>query len=222
MPPVGGKGKGKASREHRRSRSRNTTPSSIAASIIHPTGDTETSYLEIPINVLRVASSSYDDILERHGNTASIPDARLLDSIEIELKKLGDLAELRGQACDRGMRELSKRRKERVEEERQRERELEERNEKLRREAAARIEEDDEERKKKSNKVKKRKHGEERPLAQGAHGVVRQDGDRGTVIHSLIFTRADIPIPPSSTSFMPYKLVGDDAAATLACGKKLL
>ncbi|KZF22047.1 hypothetical protein L228DRAFT_247660 [Xylona heveae TC161] len=179
MPPTGGKGKGKG-RDARRSRSRNTTPSSIGGSgAFSSPNAANTAILDIALSNLMVPTNiSYDDILERHGNNGGIPDSKNLEILSADLKMLAQLAETRGQACDRGMRELSKRRKERLEEEREKERADEERREKMRREASAYGE--DEDGGKKANKLKRKKDQvkprEERPLTHGAHGVARQDG----------------------------------------------
>lgn len=185
MAPVGNKSKSK-SREHRQSRSRNTTPSSMGAST--GTGQTTmnlTSFLEMPLSQLMVPTNlTYDDILERHGLTSAIPDAKSLDSLATDLQTLARLADNRGQACDRGI-ELSKKKKERLEQEREKEREeraLEERHEQLRKEAAVKAEDAASKERKAGPKVKKGKDGsnnssrESRPLNFGAHGLARQDG----------------------------------------------
>ncbi|MCJ1229817.1 Transcriptional regulator [Toensbergia leucococca] len=178
MPPLGGKGKSKG-REGRQSRSRNTTPSSIV-SLSASIGPSTTAYLDIPIGHLMVPTNiNYDDILERHGGGGGIPDPKHLETMANDLKTLSQLAETRGQACDGGMRELAKRRKEKVEEEREREQATREAGEK---ESIKRAAEDDDDTKgRKKNKVKKPVReritaAEERPLTHGAHGLARQDG----------------------------------------------
>ena len=183
MAPVGLKGKSKG-REHRRSGSRNTTPSSVSVSTVAgPNAAATTAFLEMPLLQLLVSTDiTYDDILERHGATSGIPDPKHLDSLAADLRALAQLAETRGQVCDRGMRELSKKRKERLEYDREKEREdreLEERQEQLKREAAAKAEE----RAAKERKAAKAKKGkdsnrvrDERPPTHGAHGLARQDG----------------------------------------------
>ena len=123
---------------------------------------------------------NYDDLLERHGSSTGIPDTKHLETLAADLRQLAQLAELRGQVCDRGMRDLSHRRKERLSEEREKEREnrdAEERKERFRRETVAQDAEDE---RVKNGKLKRRKERstarEARPLAHGAHGVARQDG----------------------------------------------
>ena len=132
----------------------------------------------VPTNI------SYDDILERHGGAGGIPDPSHLTIMAKDLKQLSELASARNDTCNAGMRALSERRKEALEDERLREqeartREAEEREtpKTLKKEAE---EEDDEIRGRKGGKLKKRKEqsvaSEERPLAHGAHGLARQDG----------------------------------------------
>lgn len=181
MPPVAGKSKTKGGRESRRSRSRNTTPSSVGASASSTFGGGSTAFLDMPLSQLMVPTNlNYDDILERHGSSMGIPDTKHLDTLAADLRALAQLAELRGQVCDKGMRDLSHRRKERLEEEREKEREnrdAEDRKERIRRETVAQDAEDE---RAKNGKLKKRKdrssNRESRPLAHGAHGVARQDG----------------------------------------------
>ena len=132
------------------------------------------------------------------GAVVGIPDPKHLESLVADLKTLSQLAEVRGQACDAAMRELSQRRKELVEEQREKEkadREAEEIREKMKKEAE---EDDDEIRGRKAGKLKKRKDRssvrEERPPAHGAHGLAGQDGldvpMEGTFIMSInVYTK---------------------------------
>ena len=183
MPTLANKGKnkGRDGREARRSRSRNTTPSSVLSGPLASPSSTTTAYLGIDVSKLVVPSHvSYADLLERHGGGGGIPDVDNLKKLADELTKLGNLAATRGQACDMAMRELSQRRKELLEEQQEKEkaeREAEEVREKMRREAD---DDDDDIRGRKAVKIKKRKERssvrEERPPAHGSHGVARQDG----------------------------------------------
>ena len=129
----------------------------------------------VPTNI------SYDSVLDRHGGGGNIPDPTHLDTISRDLKMLAQLATARGDANTKGMRDLSDRRKQILEEEREREREqariqAEEERKNLKREA----EDDEVERESKAGKQKKKKEQsvprEERPLNHGAHGLARQDG----------------------------------------------
>ncbi|MCJ1405791.1 Transcriptional regulator [Xylographa trunciseda] len=176
MPPLGGKGK--KGKEGRQSRSRNTTPSSVAsasASVV----SAHTAYLDIAISHFNIPSNVlYDDILERHGGSGGIPDPQYLETLANELKALSQLAEARQNACDGGMRKLSDRRKERIEEERELDQANREAEERANLKRAA--EEEELDRGRKGGKLKRRKERstvrEERPLTHGAHGVARQDG----------------------------------------------
>jgi transcriptional adapter 3 len=185
MPPVGGKGKGKGSRDHRRSLSRNTTPSSIGASVVQVSTETPTltAYLDMPLTDIGISNDvTYDEIVERVGNSSGIPDSKNLENLAADLQILSKNAATRTIAYNKGMRELAVRRKHKIEDDTEKERqdrEQEQKNEKQRREALAE-EEDDEVRGRKINKMKKKKDvskvREERPLTHGAHGVARQDG----------------------------------------------
>ena len=177
MPAIGNKGKSKP-KDNRQSRSRNTTPSSVVSA---PTSAVagSTAYLEIPIGSLAVPTNIlYDDILERHGGNGGIPDPRNLESLANDLRTLSQLAAERERVCDGGMRELSGRRKLRIEEERVLEQANREAEEKASLKRAA--EDDELERSSKLAKMKRKKDQgkpkEERPLTHGAHGLARQDG----------------------------------------------
>ncbi|KAL4806875.1 histone acetyltransferases subunit 3-domain-containing protein [Aspergillus unguis] len=165
--PSANKGKGKG-RDARPSRSRNTTPNSSFSAAPFSYLENDASKLIIPTTV------QYADILERMGGAGPIPDSKSLESLIEHLKSLSQSAEARGDACNAGIRELSQKRKEVVDEsesyeggERKMKREVED--------------EEDDSKAGKSAKVKKRKERgssskEERPLTHGAHELGRQDG----------------------------------------------
>ncbi|KAF7597037.1 Transcriptional regulator [Aspergillus hancockii] len=168
--PSANKGKGKG-REARPSRSRNTTPnSSFSAQTTAPVS----SYLDNDVSKLLVpATAQYGEILDRMGGVGQIPDSKSLETLMEHLKTLSQLAEARSDACNAGIRELSQKRKEVVEEP-----EHDGDRPKMKREA-----DDEEEDSKalKGGKLKKRKERgsssrEDRPLAHGAHELSRQDG----------------------------------------------
>ena len=143
---------------------------------------TNTAFLDIPISNLAVPTNvKYEDILERHGGNGGIPDPKHLETIADSLKMLAKLAQSRTEYNDLGMRALSAKRKEVLEQEREREQEAREheRKETARREA----EEEEEARERKSGKAKKKERSrvreekpQDRPLNHGAHGLARQDG----------------------------------------------
>lgn len=170
--PGANKGKGKG-REPRPSRSRNTTPNSTLSA-----GATSAaSYLDVDVSKLLVPGTvQYGEILDRMSGVGPIPDSKSLESLMEHLKTLSQLAEARVDACDAGIRELSQKRKEVVEDQETYERETA---------SKAKRDADDEEeepiRASKGGKLKKRRERggstkEERPLAHGAHEVARQDG----------------------------------------------
>lgn len=220
MPPHGGKGKNKV-KESRQSRSRNTTPGSVGAAAVSTgvgAAAGNTAYLEIQIVKLTIpASVSYDEILEKHRGSGGIPDPKHLEVLASNLNTLSQLAQERGQACDGGMRELSKRRKERLEEEREKEQATREAEE---RESLKRVAEDEEDaRGRKGTKVKKRKERssirEERPLTHGAHGLTRQDGGDNAM------TGTFLKMPLLSISFVS-SLLPMSALISLFCSALLL
>ena len=168
--PSASKGKGKG-REARPSRSRNTTPNS---SFSAPTAAPVSSYLDNDVSKLLVpVTAQYGEILDRMGGAGPIPDSKSLETLMEHLKTLSQLAEARSDACDAGIRELSQKRKEVVEEP-----EHDGDRPKMKREAD---DEEEESKAPKGGKLKKRKERgsssrEDRPLAHGAHELSRQDG----------------------------------------------
>ncbi|GAB1204057.1 hypothetical protein APSETT445_002706 [Aspergillus pseudonomiae] len=168
--PSASKGKGKG-REARPSRSRNTTPNS---SFSAPTTAPVSSYLDNDVSKLLVpVTAQYGEILDRMGGVGPIPDSKSLETLMEHLKTLSQLAETRSDACDAGIRELSQKRKEVVEES-----EHDGDRPKMKREAD---DEEEESKAPKGGKLKKRKERgsssrEDRPLAHGAHELSRQDG----------------------------------------------
>lgn len=178
MPPALVKSKPKG-REGRQSLSRNSTPSS---SISAPFAPSHTAFLDIPIGNLMVPTNiTYDDILERHGGGGGIPDPCHLTIMAKDLKQLGDLASARSDTCNVGMRMLSEKRKEALEEERHTEQEVARLREAEQRETLKRAAEDEGDiRGRKELKAKKKRERsrvrDERPLNHGARGLARQDG----------------------------------------------
>ena len=192
-----------------------------------------TAFLETPLaHLLLPTQMPYDEILDRFGGGSGIPDAKNIDALATDMRRFAQLAENRGRVCDKGMRELSKRRKEVVEQQREREwqdREFEERQEKLRREAAAKAEEGAAKDRKMTKARKIAVPREERPLTHGAHGLARQDGLPTTRKEVGPFPEAGKPsaepevaeqeVKPeagsvSSSSFSPQSLLPAPAAAT--------
>lgn len=158
------------SREIRHPRSRNTTPSSDLSADPTFAAGPRPRYIENDVSKLIPPSSGqYSEILDKTGGIGPIPDSKSLEALVDQLRSLSRLAENRGDACNVGIRELSQRRKEVVEEPVERTR--------IKREA-----EDDTEpsRASKGGNLKKRRDrgpaAEERPLSHGSHELARQDG----------------------------------------------
>ncbi|KAA8648508.1 hypothetical protein EYZ11_010129 [Aspergillus tanneri] len=165
--PSANKGKGKG-RDVRPPRSRNTTPSS------GPTAPVS-SYLENDVSKLLIPPTvHYSEILDRMGGVGPIPDSKSLESLMEHLKTLSQLAEARGDACNAGIRELSQKRKEMMDDVES----FDGDRSNMKREAD---EEEEDSKAFKGGKLKKRKERgcsskEHRPLAHGAHELSRQDG----------------------------------------------
>ena len=218
--PSANKGKSKG-RDARQSRSRNTTPSSSLSagptSVPPPSSylENDPSRLLVPMNV------QYSEMLDRMG-AGPVPDIKSLESLMDHLKSLSQLAESRGDACNAGMRELSQKRKEIVEDQEQFDLDVSERL-KVKREA-----DNDEEsgRASKGGKVKKRKERdtkEDRPLALGAHDMTRQDGAEtkveGGKLRSFTLLRNTSVLPCFRRSRKPIvnsKLLTPETAASPA------
>lgn len=131
-----------------------------------PSTETESKYLEL--TMIPFPQTNYEEIVDPQIGS-SIPDSKAIDAIIDSLNQLLDVAEARGQVCDRGMRLLSLQRKEQVETER---REQEHRDKEAADKAA--------ERSRQASKMKKKKDAsktrEDRPLTHGAHVLAPQDG----------------------------------------------
>jgi transcriptional adapter 3 len=159
-------------RAQRRSRSRNASPlstSSVSATVEASHGP----YLQTPLSSATILSNTpVHDFFEGSSSSSNPPSASTLRNVLESVKsQLLNTIKPREETCDRLMRELSSKKKERLERVRQRERDQQEIAE---REA--------EERKVKPKPVtvtvtpSKREREDEQPLAIGAHRIARQDG----------------------------------------------
>ncbi|KAF1813732.1 hypothetical protein P152DRAFT_457094 [Eremomyces bilateralis CBS 781.70] len=158
MAPTSSKTRGKP--HPRSSASRNTTPASASAVSVSIDLPPSSSYFQTNL-APSSAPATVEDILDDGGAGQAPPSAAAIHSMQDEVKsKVVSILNARGETCERLIRELSKKRKERIERNREKER--------LEREA--------EERKRKQKQTKKREKDDERPPAVGAHGVTRQDG----------------------------------------------
>ncbi|KAJ5275024.1 hypothetical protein N7505_003569 [Penicillium chrysogenum] len=209
--PSAYKGKGKG-RDARQSRSRNTTPSSASAPAVASLPIQ--SYLENDVTKhIDLASVQYSDVLDLV-SAQNIPDSKTLETLVEHLKGLSDMADMRGEVCNAGMREMSQKRKE--VEDQELDREVRDRS-KLKRET----EEDDDIHK--GGKLKRRKERsgkEERPLNHGAHDIARQDGAE-TKVEGAASPASKISknaISDESSSLSPPSMMSPNGTTTAGDG----
>ncbi|KAJ5308783.1 hypothetical protein PENANT_c013G03516 [Penicillium antarcticum] len=211
--PSAYKSKGKG-RDARQSRSRNTTPSSASAPTIP--GPPLQNYLENDVTkLIDLANGQYSNVLDLLA-AQNIPDSKTLEALVEHLKSLSDMADARGEVCNAGMREMSQKRKE-VMEDQELDREVRDRA-RLKRETE---EEDDIH---KGGKLKKRKERasakEERPLTHGAHQIGRQDGAE-TKIEGAASPASKISkraASDDSSSLSPPSMMSPNGATTAGDG----
>ncbi|KAJ5964191.1 Histone acetyltransferases subunit 3 [Penicillium vulpinum] len=210
--PSAYKGKGKG-RDARQSHSRNTTPSSASAPTI-PSLPIQ-SYLENDVTKhIDLASVQYSDVLDLV-SAQNIPDSKTLETLVEHLKGLSDMADVRGEVCNAGMREMSQKRRE--VEDQELDREVLNRS-KLKRETE---EDDDIHRGGKLKKRKERPSGkEERPLNHGAHEVARQDGAETKVegAASPASKNSKNAISDESSSLSPPSMMSPNGTTTAGEG----
>lgn len=129
MPPLGSASKGKGkTKDARRSRSRNTTPSSVISAGTGPvtTGPTTTPLLDLDLNRLLVSSkpnyAEATDYLDSHGVKA---EPKLLHDIIEQLKHLSESAEKRIESCEKAIRLIHEQKKDLESDQQDRERQAE-------------------------------------------------------------------------------------------------
>lgn len=105
MPPLSSATKGKnKNRDGRRSRSRNTTPSSVISGTA-PSHPAHTAYLELETAKLLVGHQPhYTEILDQLETKPSNLDPKRLQDIIEQLKVLSESAEKRVESCERAVR----------------------------------------------------------------------------------------------------------------------
>ncbi|KAI5209412.1 hypothetical protein E4T39_00839 [Aureobasidium subglaciale] len=142
----------------KRSRSRATSPTSTATNTASVGASTTTPYLHTSLQVLS-PNLSIDTLMDKHAtNSLNPPSASSLHALHDSINSHVLLnVRSRSDACDRSMRELSRKRKIRADQEVDRERQEEEAEQRKR----ARV---------------SKKNDSHRPPAVGAHGLARQDG----------------------------------------------
>ena len=108
MPPLSAAAKSKnKTRESRRSRSRNTTPSSVISAGTAPAVPTVTAYLELDTSKLYIPNHpQYSDALEKLESRHGALDPKQLQEIIDQLKQLSDSADKRAESCENAIRRL--------------------------------------------------------------------------------------------------------------------
>ena len=108
MPPLPGANKGKnKTRDGRRSRSRNTTPSSVISAGTAPPVPSHTPHLGLDTSKLLVLPKhDYADILDDLEAKPSHIEPKKLQNIIEQLKKLSDHAEERVESCETAIRKI--------------------------------------------------------------------------------------------------------------------
>ena len=108
MPPLSSAAKSKNKiRESRRSRSRNTTPSSVLSAGTSSALPSVTPYLELDISRLLISDHpQYSDALEKLESRHGVLEPKQLSLIIDQLKYLGDSAEKRAESCENAIRRL--------------------------------------------------------------------------------------------------------------------
>ena len=127
MPPLPGAKKGKhSSRDSRRSRSRNTTPSSVISAGTAPPPPSITPFLELDTSRLLILQQpQYADILDTLEAKPSYIEPKKLQEIIEQLKTLSDHAEKRVESCERAIRLIHEQMRDVESEHKERERQAE-------------------------------------------------------------------------------------------------
>ena len=127
MPQLGSASKSKGkTREGRRSRSRNTTPSSVLSAGATQAGSTTTPLLELELNKLLVSPKpNYGEIIEYLESHGTKFEPKSINDIIDQLKHLSDAAEKRAESCEKAIRVIHEQKKELESDQHDRERQAE-------------------------------------------------------------------------------------------------
>ncbi|KAI5274616.1 hypothetical protein E4T47_02388 [Aureobasidium subglaciale] len=189
----------------KRSRSRATSPTSTTTKTASVGASTTTPYLHTSLQVLS-PNLSIDTLMDKHAtNSLNPPSASSLHALHDSINSHVLLnVRSRSDACDRSMRELSRKRKIRADQEVDRERQEEEAEQRKR----ARV---------------SKKNDSHRPPAVGAHGLARQDGqpspppESPSAAKSLPEQNSSSPAlsdaehqPPPAPAIAHYETFGND------------
>ncbi|EXJ85667.1 transcriptional adapter 3 [Capronia coronata CBS 617.96] len=196
MPPLGSAGKGKGkTRDTRRSRSRNTTPSSVLSAGTVSAGPTTTPLLELETSKLLVSPKpNYTEIIDYLDTHGTKLEPKSLHDIIDQLKHLSESAEKRAESCEKAIRLIHEQKKELESDQQHREQEAEQA-----RRAKARK---DEAQSQKNLKAKKRK---ERPETFDSVEIKREDEPTKVKVSRATGTPGpvDSPSPSKKTKLSP-------------------
>ncbi|KIW28414.1 uncharacterized protein PV07_08081 [Cladophialophora immunda] len=192
MPPLPGASK-KKNRDGRRSRSRNTTPSSVISAGTAPPGPTTTPLLELEASKLLVSSKpNYAEIIDHLDTHGAKLEPKSLHDIIDQLKHLSESAEKRAESCEKAIRLIHEQKKNVETDQQDRDRQAEQ----LRR-AKARKEEAHSQ---KNPKAKKRK---DRPETVDNVEIKKEDEPSKTKMTRATPGPLDTPSPSKKTKLSP-------------------
>ncbi|KIY02716.1 uncharacterized protein Z520_01181 [Fonsecaea multimorphosa CBS 102226] len=192
MPPLPGASK-KKNRDGRRSRSRNTTPSSVLSAGTAPPGPTTTPLLELEVSKLLVPSKpNYAEIIDHLDNHGSKLEPKSLHEIIDQLKHLSESAEKRAESCEKAIRLIHEQKKNVETDQQDRDRQAEQA-----RRAKARKEESHSQ---KNPKAKKRK---DRPETVDNVEIKKEDEPTKTKLSRATPGPLDSPSPSKKTKLSP-------------------
>ncbi|KIW87436.1 uncharacterized protein Z519_12072 [Cladophialophora bantiana CBS 173.52] len=192
MPPLPGASK-KKNRDGRRSRSRNTTPSSVLSAGTAPPGPTSTPLLELEVSKLLVSPKpSYSEIIDHLDTHGSKLEPKSLHDIIDQLKHLSESAEKRAESCEKAIRLIHDQKKNAEADQQDRDRQAEQA-----RRAKARKEEAHSQ---KNPKAKKRK---DRPETFDNVEIKKEDEPSKTKLSRATPGPSDSPSPSKKTKLSP-------------------
>jgi len=126
MPPLPSATKGRGKKvDARRSRSRNTTPSSVISASTAPSGGSVPVVEIETAKVPAISQPQYSDILERLESRPSTLEPRHLHDIIDELRTLSEAAEKKAESCENAIRVIHDQLKDLESEHRERDRQVE-------------------------------------------------------------------------------------------------
>ncbi|KIW74891.1 hypothetical protein Z517_11661 [Fonsecaea pedrosoi CBS 271.37] len=192
MPPLPSASK-KKNRDGRRSRSRNTTPSSVISAGTAPPAPTTTPLLELEVSKLLVSSKpNYAEIIDHLDTHGSKLEPKSLHDIIDQLKHLSESAEKRAESCEKAIRLIHEQKKNVETDQQDRDRQAEQA-----RRAKARKEDGQSQ---KNPKAKKRK---DRPETVDNVEIKKEEEPSKTKVSRATPGPLDSPSPSKKTKLSP-------------------